>query len=729
MNKIFTCLLVSSISFLATKSYAQEEKHFKCGAHTELNRMLKEHPDLAKKIAASEAKTQQKLQQKDGVDLTTVYTIPVVFHIIHQNGSENVSDAQIYDAMAVLNRDYRMLNADTNVILPVFDTIKADAKIEFRLATKDPWGNCTNGIEHIYSHLTNKADNYSKIHLWDRSKYLNVWLVKTIGSQGTAGYSQYPSSVDSYNHYADGVIILHDYVGRNGTSNEYSSRALTHEVGHWLNLSHTWGDDNDPEVPTSCSQDDHVSDTPITIGTTNCGLSENTCDDTNPMAGIQTIWDFDVVDNVQNYMDYSYCSVMYTEGQVARMRTALNSIEAQRNNLITPENHTATGIDYATTPPVCVPKAEFKSNKRFVCKGGSVTFTDISWNATVDSRSWTFEGGNPSTSTSANPTVSFDTEGYKKVTLTVTNSAGSNTFEGIQYIYVGPEWVEHYGPYSEDFSGANYFTAENLESGTQKFEISADGGYDNSRCYMLRNYRNVQNPVLYSDDYFYYNRLGYSRDGLITAAYNLSNTTNVSVSFKYALATNASADSLISDSIRVYVSKDCGATWTNYSYMNVTKANLITAGYASYQDFKPTNNSQFKTFTFNYSANSSDTRTRFKIVYAASDYASNLFIDNFNVEGTLSLFDNDAENLELNIYPNPTKADQNIHVNYKAGNNPVKFTLRDIQGKIISEETVSATNTEVNHVLNTNGNLNSSCYFLEVKTGEFTTIKKIVILE
>lgn len=729
MNKIFTCLLVSSLTFLATKSFAQEEKHFKCGAHVELNKMLKEHPDLAKIIASNEAKTQQNLKQKS-VDDSTVYTIPVVFHIVHQNGDENISDAQVKNAMSILNRDFRMLNADTTEILPVFDSIKADAKIEFKLACKDPWGNCTNGIEHIYSNLTNKADNASKIHFWDRSKYLNVWVVKTIGSQGTAGYSQYPSAVDNYNHYADGVIILHDYIGSIGTGDDYTSRALTHEVGHWLNLSHTWGDDNDPEVATSCKQDDHVTDTPITIGTTNClGLhTDNTCNDLNPAPGILTDWTFDVVDNVQNYMDYSYCSVMFSEGQVARMREALNSSVAHRNNLITPDNHAWTGI-HLDTPLLCTPKAEFKSNKKYVCKNGSVTFTDISWNAQVDSREWVFEGGNPATSTSPNPTVSYNTEGFKKVTLTVTNAAGSNTIEGWQYIYVGPEWTEHVGPYSEDFSGNNYFLAENDIAWSPEFKISENGGWDNSRCYVLRNYKDVENAIMYSDDYFYYDRLGYSRDGLISASYDLSNTSNVSVSFKYALATNATQSADILDSISVYVSKDCGASWTNFSFMDVPKNQLITGGYANYTDFKPVNNGQYRTFSFNYTPTVNDKRTRFKIVYSASDYASNLYIDNFNVEGTLGLFANEAENLELNVYPNPTKSDQNINVNYHAGNNPVKFTLRDIQGKIISEETVSATNTEVNHVLNTNGVLNSSCYFLEVKTGEFTTTKKIIILE
>ena len=94
-----------------------------------------------------------------------------------------------------------------------FDSIIGNANIEFRLAQLDPFGNCTNGIDRIYTHKTNQADDYSKINIWNRSNYLNIWVVKSIGESGVAGYAYYPSAVDAPMLAGiDGIVILHNYI-------------------------------------------------------------------------------------------------------------------------------------------------------------------------------------------------------------------------------------------------------------------------------------------------------------------------------------------------------------------------------------------------------------------------------------------------------------------------------------------------------------------------------------
>jgi PKD repeat protein len=711
MNKIFTCLLVSSLSILSMQTIAQEDKHFSCGLNHQLKELYKQNPDLEKKIAHENELTRQRLNQKTGTVDTTLYIIPIVFHILHENGAENISDAQVIDQVAVLNRDFRMLNADTAAIVPAFDTVKADSHIEFRLATKDPWGNCTNGIDHIYTHNTNGGDDYSKENQWDRSRYLNIWVVNTIGTDGVAGYAFYPSGVDLDRFYADGIIILNDYIGRIGTGSEYNSRALTHEIGHWMNLSHPWGDTNDPGV--NCG-DDGVDDTPITKGSNlSCNINMSVC-----VPG--------VVENVQNYMDYSYCSKMYTRDQVARMRDAITNITANRSNLITPETHTLTGIDL-TSAPICTPIASFKSDKKMVCQGSDVLFTDNSSNATVTSRTWTFEGGTPSTSTSATQSVQYDTPGFKKVTLSVTNSNGTDEIVENDYIYVSPTWPDFIGPKNDNFeTSQSFFIVENPENNWARFSKISGVGKNSSTCYKLNNYKNTSMALAYTEDWYYYNRLGGSKDNLISSSYDLSNTSNVTVSFDYAYATNAASSTDITEKVKIYVSKDCGATWTLKK--TLTTSELLTAGTAGGNEFTPSSSAQWKNYSFTHATGVNDKQTRFKIEYTASDFSNNFYLDNFNVAGTLGLFANEANNIELEVYPNPTKSNQAINVMYHSNDDAVTFVLRDIQGKVVHNETIEATNTDVNQKLNITSELSSSCYFLEVKSGNFTITKKIVVM-
>ena len=162
----------------------------KCGIHYYMDELYKNDPDLKKRVEKS---FETPIVNKSGVVDTNLMIIPVVFHVLHQYGVENINDTQVYDQMRILNEDYRLRNADTAAVVSAFDTLMADAHIEFRLATIDPWGNPTNGIEHIYSHELNTGDMNSKLNQWDRSKYLNVWTNKQFPANGDGttllGYS------------------------------------------------------------------------------------------------------------------------------------------------------------------------------------------------------------------------------------------------------------------------------------------------------------------------------------------------------------------------------------------------------------------------------------------------------------------------------------------------------------------------------------------------------------
>jgi hypothetical protein len=172
--------------------------------------------------------------------------IPVVFHIIHNFGAENITDDQIIDQMRILNEDFNKQNPEWPNVRPAFLDIVADVGVTFRLAQLDPDGNCTKGITRTVSELTHDGTQDMKdLIQWPRDRYLNVWVAAS--ADGAAGYAMYPGSVsNSWAAPADGIVILHSYVGSIGTSSTGRSHALSHEVGHWINLAHCWGSTNDP---------------------------------------------------------------------------------------------------------------------------------------------------------------------------------------------------------------------------------------------------------------------------------------------------------------------------------------------------------------------------------------------------------------------------------------------------------------------------------------------------
>lgn len=257
------------------------------------------------------------------------YIIPVVFHVLHLGGPENISDAQIQNAMRLLNNDFNKRNADTATVVPDFENNIANIGVEFRLAKLDPNGLPTNGIDRIYTTLTNHGwDDSSKINQWPQDKYLNIWVCKDLEGHAAA-YSFYPSYAQLL-PLQDGIMIQYNYLGSTGSARPTTAHVLTHEVGHFFNLKHPWDD----LINGGPCGDDDVFDTPITQSS-GCNLSLATC---NPP----------IVENVQNFMTGSYCNVMFTNGQKDRMDAALNNLMGNRIYLWQIDNLIATGTSDPT---------------------------------------------------------------------------------------------------------------------------------------------------------------------------------------------------------------------------------------------------------------------------------------------------------------------------------------------------------------------------------------------
>jgi PKD repeat protein len=624
-----------------------QEKY--CGSTEMTQKLWAKDPSLYEKFLEESAIEKERdriafangYKEGDGKAMPPVYVVPVVFHIIHEGGTENISDAQIYDAMRCINEDYRKLNADNAATISAFTSISADIEINFVLARKDPSGNCTNGIDRIYSSQTNIGDDGSKLNDWPRNKYLNIWVVRTITS-GAAAYAYTPGTVSSSASAGnDGVICLSTYVGSIGTSTLSHSHTLSHEIGHYLNLQHCWGPTNNPGCDgtatsgpcystgpfppagpiDNCDYDDFVSDTPNTRGWTSCNLSGATCG--SP------------VDNVQNFMEYSYCSTMFTAGQKSRMRTAITSSTASRNNLWTSANLTATGV---STPSVLC-QADFQSSdpSNIVCQGDSLTFTDLSWNGNPTSWSWVFPGGTPSTSTDSMPTIVYNTPGVYDVTLTVTDGSGSVNTTKTGYVTVFANTAAYSATfYSEGFEGSAIPNADwnvfNLTPGTNTWTQTTAAAASGTKSVRILNTSTSDGNV----------------DELVSPTIDMTAMGGSTVNMTYKVA-NAQRTSTTADKLQVYVSSNCGKTWS--LRQTVSGVSLSTGGVTT-SSFVPTA-SQWATKVVNLSLVASQPSVMVKFKFT-SNGGNNIYIDDINISSTAGI-DELASNLGFNVYPNPAE--------------------------------------------------------------------------
>ncbi len=294
---IHTMKLRSLICFLALgASFLLQGQERVCHTMGNLDRLLGEHEQLHQQMEQIEAFTrayETTPQLRNG----NVITIPVVVNVIYKTNAQNISEAQIQSQIDILNDDFRRTNSDANNTW----SQAADTEIEFCLASVDPDGNPTNGIRRKSSNKpswgTNDAMKGNQgLTPWDPSSYLNMWVCNLSG--GILGYAQFPGGPAS----TDGVVIDYQYFGDIGTATFPFDlgRTCTHEVGHYLNLRHIWGDGG-------CSVDDFVDDTPLSDGPNyGCALGHVSCG---------------TVDMVENYMDYGddACLTVYTADQAVRM--------------------------------------------------------------------------------------------------------------------------------------------------------------------------------------------------------------------------------------------------------------------------------------------------------------------------------------------------------------------------------------------------------------------------
>ncbi len=680
-----------------------------CKTHKVMNK-LKKNPEFLRQFTESQLELKKiEDQLANGEPMRVIYNIPLVFHVIHNGGVENISSDQIRDAVAILNRDFRLQNADANTVQSTFSGMPADIEIEFQLATKAPNGQCFSGITRTQSPLTNSSANGGNNQVsaivagndvyngtWPGNKYLNIFVVND--ADGAAGYTTNPNNW-SGNSMTNGIWVLHDYVGSIGTSDTYSSRTLTHEVGHWLNLDHLWGNNNNPGNASSCSQDDAVDDTPRCIGVTSCNLNSNTCSND----AIDGYWTSDVIDNVENYMEYSYCNKMFTTGQKNRMRSALMSSVGGRNNIWTSSNLTATGLN--TTPSLCA--VAIRVERDIVCGGDDVQFFDESYN-NITSWNWTFPNGTPSSSSVQNPMVSYSGSGSFDVTLEVTDALGntmSQTFPNFISVIGNPGYPPPIYEGFENISSlpSNDWTISNSEG--PGFDVVTTGFASGAQSVKLDNSQGQNGSI----------------DELISNTIDLSNSGAASISFKYAFAKRNSGNT---DYLQIFASKDCGESW--FMRKNISSSIISTMANTN-SNFTPTG-SDWKTIVIGPGSFSnylvSDFRFKFKFVNGGGN---DLYIDDINLSGSVSI--NQSEKVfNFSVYPNPVLDKLIISFSSLTNLTDPFLEIMDGAGRIINSTYLNNLSKGENNLEISSSNLESGWYIIKIISNEKSFATKFLKL-
>ena len=403
--------------------------------------------------------------------MPNIITIPVVVHVIYKNSSQNISDAQIFSQIDILNEDFRMNNSDASSVPSAFAGVAADCEIEFCLAVRDPNGNVTTGITRTYT-TTSSFSGYTSMKYsstggqdaWNTSDYLNIWVCNL--ASGLLGFATFPGG----NSSTDGVVCDYAYFGNTGTATSpYDlGRTATHEVGHWLNLYHIWGD--------SYCGNDYVSDTPK-HEESNYGCPSyphaSSCSGTGSSGEM-----------FMNYMDYTNdaCMFMFSTGQKNRMRATLNG---SRSSLL-------SSLGCQVVYPPIILSSTTTNLSCSLANDGSINLSAIGG---VSPLSYVWSNG------STTQDISNLSSGYYNVTVTdavgqtesstfyisepspiiITYSVNSTSQAGFSDGSIFTTVSGGTAPYSFSWQGPNGYSAstqdiQNLIAGTYIFYVIDDNG-------------------------------------------------------------------------------------------------------------------------------------------------------------------------------------------------------------------------------------------------------------
>jgi PKD repeat protein len=682
-----------------------------CGTEEAMSKVFSKNPGFESDYLQELAEFNEFAREYDIQSRQTTIVIPTVVHVYHFNGAGNISEAQVLDGIRQINEDLKRLNADTTDTRNIFKPFAGSTNVEFRLAKKDPQGNCTNGIVRVNSGTTNSFGGQDALlSVWPNTQYFNIWIVNNIqnftGGGGTIlGYAYYPTNG---NNPLYGLVNRNDAWGTIGNI-VYQGRTPTHEVGHALNLPHTFNDGCGFDCNTS---GDFVCDTPpASTPTQGCNYILNTCNNDTVGSGA---FPSDYLNQIENYMSYDDCQNMFSQGQVNRMEAAI-AFYNTLSSITAPSNLITTGVDdaYYFTAPPCSPIAEFGSNKKVHCAGGEIDFFDLSYNATLDSTwqwNWSFQGGTPATSTDRNPTVIFNQAGNYDVSLTVTNSQGTSPIETkSSYLDIIPGSGNFIGPVSESFSAVEFpsnnndptlaWRIEKPQSTGIGWERSTNAFFNGPASAYLNNF-SITNEEFHS---------------LVTPVADLTQMTQAFMNFRVAYARKSNEVEVMN----IYASRDCGSTWRLIT--SQLSIYLYSTTWPSGSPFLPSDPGQWKPFTWNISQYAGEDNIMFKLEFKARG-GNNIYLDEFEISDTplnVSLDDGINGTKFPVIYPNPSSG--SVHIEAEGIE---RIEIYDMLGNSVHLEELPVSRDKVSVDLS---HLKKGIYFIKLGAAAQTTGK--IILE
>jgi hypothetical protein len=635
--------------------------------------------------------------------------------------------------MKEINEMFNAKNADLSQVIPIYKNYVGNANIEFRLAQKDPLGNPTTGITRRRSYLSRGGDDQAKFDLWAPDRYLNIWVIAKIGrapASGTILAYATPPSLAAQVPYYDGVLAGAPYLTG-------GDKTIAHEIGHVFNLAHPWNSSG--KGPGEACGDDDVDDTPPTKGHfSTCPLNDSVCANGytvtynyfHPDSGkvVKIEKDYPDTTNVQNVMDYSNCTVMFTKQQVMRMRAALRNLVANRNSLITTLTHQATGVGDTTNPFVrndLRPVADFSVEKTsgasqdynyYMCGDDThfFSFKDRSWRDTVTSVTWSFSnGGAPipaSPSVGAQVQTKFTEAGWATITLKATGNNSGDSTVSRKDVYVANHAVINPNGFYQEFTDAaenEKWPSFNYYNNNSKWQVINTNGFYDKSCIMYNGYDTrfdaPSGSAFYTGSPAVIQQSGSSPvvkagdiDDFFTPAFDLSGMQNeCTLSFMYAGIWRTSNSAYMKDSLELAYSDDCGTSWKTFK--SLTKAELANGSFGgsyvpqymgdwSLQSIGiPADARKSKVFfRFRYKP-STDNSMYFGGTYIYLGTGNNYYIDRININpypvGINTLV---GQGQNIAVAPNPTSSNAFVVVrNTETGASDIAVTVSDMTGKVV----------------------------------------------